>query len=64
LAIRVEHKEDRTVTNIKHAEEIATWRVMVNDLMTAFRDAVHDVKGTAQLTVSKADEVVELSKRK
>lgn len=63
-AIRAEHKEDRTVIGIKHADEINHWRTMVRDLMDAFRDAVHDVKNTAHLTVSKADEVVQIAKKK
>ena len=53
--VRREYKQDRAEIRAQHAQEIDSWRKMVSENMVAMRTAVHDVKDTAQLVMSKTE---------
>lgn len=54
-ALLRDNREDQARLREAHAGEIAQWRNMVLDNMHAMRTAVHDVKDTAQMVLTKSE---------
>jgi hypothetical protein len=56
--IRHTFQTEQAETRADNRAEIGEWRKMLNEQMVAFRTAVHDFRATAQVAVSKSEELV------